>query len=301
MTAPTTTRDAPESPRTARLRGSLLTTVLIFPAALWYVALLVAPLAIVVIFSFGVRAKNGGYDPAFVLDNYARAIARPDPFITSLVMAGAGTIGCLLIGLPLAYFLATRAGRRKGMLILLLVIPFWTSFLIRTYSWLIILGPDNGLAGVIGGVIGDEDFRILGTPVAVLIGLVYGYLPLMVFPLYVTLERMDRTMVEASKDLGAGRWATFRQVTLPVALPGLVTGSILVFIPMMGEYVIPQILGYGRTYLMGNALVTDFLEARNWPSGSARAVGLILIMFVTISLYLWFVNRGRRTREVSVL
>ncbi len=301
MTAPTAPRIAPESPRFGRLRGSLLTTVLIFPAALWYLALLVAPLAIVVIFSFGVRARNGGYEPAFVLDNYARAIDRPDPFITSLLMAGAGTIGCLLVALPLAYFIATRAGGRKGTLILLLVIPFWTSFLIRTYSWLIILGPDNGLAGIIGGVIGDEDFRILGTPVAVLIGLVYGYLPLMVFPLYVTLERMDRSMVEASKDLGAGRWATFRQVTLPVALPGLVTGSILVFIPMMGEYVIPQILGYGRTYLMGNALVTDFLEARNWPSGSARAVGLILIMFVTISAYLWFVNRGRRTREVSVL
>ena len=301
MTAPTAPRTTPESPRSGRLRGSLLTTVLIFPAALWYLALLVAPLAIVVIFSFGVRAKNGGYDPAFVLDNYARAIDRPDPFITSLLMAAAGTIGCLLVALPLAYFIATRAGGRKGTLILLLVIPFWTSFLIRTYSWLIILGPDNGLAGIIGGVTGDEDFRILGTPAAVLIGLVYGYLPLMVFPLYVTLERMDRTLVEASKDLGAGRWATFRQVTLPVALPGLVTGSILIFIPMMGEYVIPQILGYGRTYLMGNALVTDFLEARNWPSGSARAVGLILIMFVTISAYLWFVNRGRRTREVSVL
>jgi spermidine/putrescine transport system permease protein len=141
----------------------------------------------------------------------------------------------------------------------------------------------------------------LGTPVAVLIGLVYGYLPLMVFPLYVTLERMDRTLIEASKDLGAGRWATFRQVTLPVALPGLVTGSILVFIPMMGEYVIPQLLGLGRTYLMGNALVTDFLDARNWPNGSARAVFLIIIMLVTITLYLWFVNRGRRTREVSVL
>ena len=123
----------------------------------------------------------------------------------------------------------------------------------------------------------------------------------MVFPLYVTLERMDRTLIEASKDLGAGRWATFRQVTLPVALPGLVTGSILVFIPMMGEYVIPQLLGLGRTYLMGNALVTDFLDARNWPNGSARAVFLIIIMLVTITLYLWFVNRGRRTREVSVL
>jgi spermidine/putrescine transport system permease protein len=298
ITAP---HPSPESSRPARLRGNLLTAILVFPAALWYLVLLVAPLAIVVIFSFGVRARNGGYEPAFILDNYARAIDRPDPFITSLVMAAAGTIGCLLVGLPLAYYIATRAGRRKGMLILLLVIPFWTSFLIRTYSWLIILGPDNGLAGIIGGLIGDDDLRILGTPVAVLIGLVYGYLPLMVFPLYVTLERMDRSMVEASKDLGAGRWATFRQVTLPVALPGLVTGSILVFIPMMGEYVIPQILGYGRTYLMGNALVTDFLEARNWPSGSARAVGLILIMFVTISVYLWFVNRGRRTREVSVL
>ena len=100
-----------------------------------------------------------------------------------------------------------------------------------------------------------------------MIGMVYGYLPLMIFPLYVTLERMDRTLVEASKDLGAGRWATFRQITWPIALPGVVTGSILVFIPMIGEYVIPQILGYGRTFLVGNALVLDFLEARNWPLG----------------------------------
>jgi spermidine/putrescine transport system permease protein len=299
----TTTAPAPrtEPARPGRLRHALVTGILLLPAGFWYLALLVAPLAIVLVFSFGTRARNGGYDPAFVLDNYQRAIEKSDPFITSLVMAGAGALGCLLVGLPLAYYLATRAGSRKGLLVLLLVIPFWTSFLIRTYAWLIVLGPDNGLAGIIQGITGDDQFRILGTPVAVLIGLVYGYLPLMVFPLYVTLERMDRTLVEASKDLGAGRWATFRQVTLPIVMPGLVTGTILVFIPMMGEYVIPQILGYGRTYLMGNALVTDFLEARNWPSGSARAVGLILIMFVTISLYLWFVNRGRKTREVSVL
>jgi spermidine/putrescine transport system permease protein len=285
----------------SRLRERLLTTGLLAPAGIWYLVLLVLPLVIVVIFSFGVRARNGGYEAAFVLDNYVRALTKADPFIESLRMATFGTIGCLLVGLPLAYFLATRAGNRKGLLILLLVIPFWTSFLIRTYSWLIVLGPDNGVAGIVQGITGDDRFGVLGTPWAVLIGLVYGYLPLMVFPIYVTLERMDRTLVEASKDLGAGRWATFRQVTLPIALPGLVTGSILVFIPMMGEYVIPQILGYGRTYLMGNALVTDFLEARNWPSGSARAVMLILIMFVTITAYLWFVNRGRKTREVSVL
>jgi len=291
----------PEPPQGGRAGARLLTGVLLFPAALWYVLLLVLPLVIVVIFSFGTRAKNGGYAPAFVLDNYARALSKPEPFIDSLWMAVAGTIGCLLVGLPLAYFMATRAGKHKGLLMLLLVIPFWTSFLIRTYAWLLILGPGIGVGTAIGSLFGGGRVDLLGTPFAVLIGLVYGYLPLMVFPLYVTLERMDRTLIEASKDLGAGRWATFRQVTLPVALPGLVTGSILVFIPMMGEYVIPQLLGLGRTYLMGNALVTDFLDARNWPNGSARAVFLILIMLVTITFYLWFVNRGRKTREVSVL
>ena len=296
---------APGAPRTGpvnnRLRSNLLTTVLLLPAAIWYAVLLVLPLLIVVIFSFGTRAKNGGYTPGFVLDNYARALSKPEPFIDSLCMSAAGTIGCLLVGLPIAYFIATRAGRRKSLLILLLVVPFWTSFLIRTYAWILILGPGVGLGTFLSSLVGGGRVDLLGTPFAVLLGLVYGYLPLMLFPLYVTLERMDRTLLEASKDLGAGRWATFRQVTLPVALPGLVTGSILVFIPMMGEYVIPQLLGLGRTYLMGNALVTDFLDARNWPNGSARAVFLIVIMLVTITFYLWFVNRGRRTREVSVL
>jgi spermidine/putrescine transport system permease protein len=283
-----------------RARSALLTSLLVFPTAVWYLALLVAPLAIIVIFSFGVRARNGGYEAAFVFDNYADLLIRPEPFVNSLVMAFAGTVGCLLVGLPLAYFLATRAGKRKNLFILLLVIPFWTSFLIRTYSWLIIFNPDSGLTGMFNGLTGS-DIAILGTPFAVLIGLVYGYLPLMVFPLYVTLERLDRTLVEASKDLGAGRWATFRQITLPIALPGLVTGSILVFIPMMGEYVIPAILGYGRYYMMGNALVSSFLEARNWPAGAARAVGLIAVMMITVAFYLWFVNRGRRVRETSVL
>ena len=293
---------APEAQRAepGRLRSRLLTAALLTPAGLWYLVLLVAPLLIIVVFSFGVRARNGGYAPAFVLDNYLRAISRPQPFIDSLLMAAGGTIGCLLIGLPLAYFIATRVRKRKGLLILLLVIPFWTSFLIRTLALLLILGPGVGIGAFLGSLTG-QPVNLLGTPIAVLIGLIYGYLPLMVFPLYVTLERMDRTLLEASKDLGAGRWQTFRQVTLPIALPGLVTGSILVFIPMMGEYVIPQMLGLGRTYLMGNALVTDFLDSRNWPNGSARATLLILIMLITITGYLWFVNRSRKDREVSVL
>jgi spermidine/putrescine transport system permease protein len=186
------------------------------------------------------------------------------------------------------------------LLIVLLVIPFWTSFLIRTYAWLLILGVD-GVAGYVQDLTGNQSFRILGTEPGVLLGLVYGYLPLMVFPLYVTLERMDRTLVEASKDLGAGRWATFRQVTLPIALPGLITGSILVFIPMMGEYVIPTIIGYGQVFTIGNALFLRFLEARNWPAGSALSVGLIIVMLVVVTLYVWFSNRGRKTRDVSVL
>jgi spermidine/putrescine transport system permease protein len=288
-------------PTGGRLGSRFLTALLLLPAGIWYLVLLVAPLVIIIVFSFGTRARNGGYAPGFVFDNYLRALGKPEPFITSLQMATLGTIACLLVGLPLAYFLATRAGRHRGILILLLVIPFWTSFLIRTYAWLLILGPDGGMAGVLASLTGAEQVQILGTPIAVMIGLVYGYLPLMVFPLYVTLERMDRTLVEASKDLGAGRWGTFRQVTLPIALPGLVTGSILVFIPMMGEYVIPQILGYGRTFLAGNALVDAFIQTRNWPFGSAMAVLLILVMLVTITFYVWFVNRGRQGRDVSVL
>ena len=289
-------RPAPAPVRPSRL----LTGLLILPASLWYLILLILPIAIVILFSFGERSPTGGYAGGFTVNNYATAFKNADPFLTSLSLSITGTVLCLLIGLPLAYFIATRAGRRKGLLIILLVIPFWTSFLIRTYAWLMILGPD-GLAGPIGDLIGVQDFRILGTEFAVQLGLVYGYLPLMVFPLYVTLERMDRRLVEASKDLGAGRLATFRQVTFPIALPGVVTGCMLAFIPMMGEYVIPQILGYGRVFTVGNSLVLRFLESRNWPAGSAQAVGLILVMLLSVGFYVWFTNRGRRTRDQSVL
>jgi spermidine/putrescine transport system permease protein len=281
-------------------RSSLLTGVLVLPASLWYLLLLVAPIIIIVVFSFGNAEESGGYAGGFTTNNYANLAANVDPFVTSLRLSIVGTVLCLLVGLPLAYYIATRAGRRKGLFIVLLVIPFWTSFLIRTYAWLTILGPD-GIAGFVGPLVGDDSWRVLGTEWAVQLGLVYGYLPLMVFPLYVTLERMDRSLVEASKDLGAGRWATFRQITLPIALPGVITGSILVFIPMIGEYVIPNILGYGRVFTIGSDLVLRFLEARNWPEGSAEAVVLIAIMLVSVTFYVWFINRGRRTRDVSML
>ena len=276
-----------------------MTALLVLPAAFWYLVLLVLPLAIVVVYSFGVRGPDGGYQPALVLDNYQTLFARADPFILSLMIAISGTLLCLLMGVPFAYYLATRAGRRKTLLLVLLVIPFWTSFLVRTIAWLIILGPD-GLAGFVSSVTGI-DIAILGSPWAVLLGIVYNYLPLMVFPLYVTLERLDPTLLEASKDLGAARWATFRQITLPIALPGLITGSILVFIPLMGEYVIPSILGLGKIFLIGNVLQLDFLGSRNWPAGSAKAVVLIAIMLISVTFYVWTTTRGRGGRDVSVL
>jgi spermidine/putrescine transport system permease protein len=282
-----------------RVRSGLVTSLLMAPATFWYLVLLVLPLAIVAIYSFGVRAPDGGYQPAFTFDNYGTLLKRPAPFTSSLLIAVSGTILCVLLAFPLAYYVAMRATRRKGLLLVLLVIPFWTSFLIRTISLVIILGSD-GVGGFLSNLTG-QDVQILGTMWAVLIGIVYNYLPLMIFPVYVTLERLDRTLLEASKDLGAGRWATFRQITLPIVWPGLITGSILVFIPLMGEYVVPAILGNGKIFLIGNVLQLDFLSSRDWPAGSAKAVTLIIVMLVTVSFYLWATNRGRRGREVSLL
>jgi spermidine/putrescine transport system permease protein len=280
-------------------RAALLTGVLMLPASFWYLALLVLPLVIVFVYSFGERGPLGGFVPTFNLDNYRIVFDRPAPFLTSVVLAISGTALCALVAFPLAYFIATRATRRKTLLIILLIVPFWTSFLVRTIAWLIILGP-QGVAGFLADRTG-QDVQILGTAWAVLLGIVYNYLPLMVFPLYVTLERLDRTLLEASKDLGAGRWATFRQITFPIVLPGVITGSILVFIPLMGEYVIPAILGRGKVFLIGNVLQLDFLSSRDWPAGSAKAVVLIAIMVVSVTFYVWFTQRGRRTRDVSVL
>ena len=150
------------------------------------------------------------------------------------------------------------------------------------------------------GWIGIEDVRLINTPFAVLIGIVYGYLPLMVFPIFVSLEKLDKRLLEASEDLGAAPFATFRQVTLPLSAPGVITGCMLVFILLMGEYLIPQLLGGGKVFFIGNALVDLFLQSLNWPFGSACAVALVVIMMVTITLYLKL-TRARGQRDVSLM
>ena len=286
-------------PRAGGSRSKVATLLLLLPAATWYALLLLVPLVILLIFSFGGRAPEGGYRPDFTFANYAELPTRSAAFINALWMATGGTVLCLLVGFPLAYYLATRAGSRRTLLLVLVVVPFWTSFLIRTYAWLTILG-NNGIPAWLERL-GFGHIVLLNTPFAVLLGIVYNYLPLMVFPLYVSLERLDKRLLEASKDLGAGRWATFRQVTLPLSSAGLLSGVILVFIPIMGEYIIPALLGGGKVFFIGNALVDLFLQSRNWPFGSAAAIVLILVILIAVTIYLRVGSRAGRTREVSLL
>ncbi len=280
-------------------RSRLATTLLLGPTSAWYFMLLLAPLVILIVFSFGARSPEGGYTPAFQLDNYLELPTRSTAFVNAVWMAAGGTALCLIVGYPLAYYLATRAGTKRTVLLVLVVVPFWTSFLIRTYAWMTILG-NNGIPAILEGL-GAGHVVLLNTPLAVMLGIVYNYLPLMVFPLYVSLERLDKRLLEASKDLGAGRVATFRQVTLPLSAAGLLSGVMLVFIPIMGEYIIPALLGGGKVFFIGNALVDLFLQSRNWPFGSAAAIALILVILVAVSLYLWLGSRGQTHREASIL
>ena len=177
--------------------------------------------------------------------------------------------------------------------------PFWTSFLIRTYAWIFILGG-KGLP-ILLDMIGIPDVRFINTPFAVLVGIIYGYLPLMVFPIFVSLERLDKRLLEASDDLGASPARTFWQITLPLSAPGAVTGCMLVFILLMGEYLIPALLGGGKVFFIGNALVDLFLQSRNWPFGSAVAVSLVIIMLVTVTLYLRVTLRNRGMRDQALV
>ena len=209
--------------------GRWLTALLLAPSAIWFFVLLILPLAVVLIYSVGVRAPAGGYQAAFTFDNYLNLPARWAAFKNTLTLAPLGTLICLLAGYPLAYFLAVKSSARWRLILLILVIvPFWTSFLIRTYAWIFILGG-RGIPAILDAM-GIADVRFINTPFAVMCGIVYAYLPLMVFPIYVSLEKLDKRLLEASEDLGAGPFATFRQITLPLSAPGIITGCMLVFI-----------------------------------------------------------------------
>jgi spermidine/putrescine transport system permease protein len=270
--------------------------LLLTPAGLWYAALLLLPLAVVLIFSFGDRSAVGGYAPGFSLDQYANLPARFAAFRNTLTLAPVGTIAALLIAYPLAYFLALKADPRwKTLLLVLVIVPFWTSILIRSYAWIFLLGG-KGIPALLAAI-GIDDVRLINTPFAVLVGIVYGYLPLMVFPIYVALEKLDKRLLEAAADLGTPPWRAFLQITLPLSMPGVLTGSMLVFILLMGEFLIPSILGGGKVFFVGNALVDLFLQSRNWAFGSAVAVALVVIMLIVVGIYTRVLRRFGTGRD----
>lgn len=258
--------------------------------------MLVLPLVVVLVFSFGERGPAGGYVPAFTFDQYLNLPARWAAFKNTLTLAPVGTVLALLIAYPLAYFLAIRADPKwRMMLLILVIVPFWTSILIRSYAWIFILGG-RGIPSLLA-LVGLDGIRLINTPFAVLTGIIYGYLPLMVFPIYVSLERLDKRLLEASADLGSPPWRSFLQVTLPLSIPGVATGCMLVFILLMGEFLIPAMLGGGKVFFVGNALVDLFLQSRNWAYGSAVAVALVSIMLLTVTIYMRFVRRFSDARD----
>jgi spermidine/putrescine transport system permease protein len=194
------------------------------------------------------------------------------------------TVVCLLLAYPFAYFIATRRPLIRNVLLVLVMIPFWSNFLVRTYAWRVLLGSD-GPVSQLTELLGLGETRILFTPLAVLIGLVYGFLPFMVLPLYAAIERIDWSLVEAARDLYASGWESFRRVTWPLSRPGVIAGSILVFIPSLGAYVTPEILGGAKTTLLGSYIVNQFLAARNWPFGSAMSFAVMAVMLAATLIY----------------
>lgn len=277
----------PELESDAKDAESRRGVLIALPSWVYLTVFFALPLVIVVVYSFATRSSTGltrltGWN----LDSYQRLF---DPLVAqiavrSLVLATATTVICLVLSYPFAYYIATRAPKWRNLLIVFVLIPFWSNFLVRTYAWRVILGSDGPLAQLTESL-GFEPVRLLFTNSAILIGLVYGYLPFMVLPLYAALERMDWSLVEAARDLYANGWTAFRKVTWPLSRPGVIAGSILVFIPSLGAYVTPALLGGARTTLLGDYIVSQFLAARNQPFGSALSVAVMSVMLIAVIIY----------------
>lgn len=251
----------------------------LLPARVLAALLIAAPVAVILVYSFLTRGDYGGVERPWTLENYGRLV---DPLYLgilwrSLWLSAAATVICALLGFPLALYIA-RAGRRKNLLLQLVLLPFWTSFLVRNYAWLFIL-RDTGLvnSALQGAGLIDSPLPLLYNDGAVLLGLVYSFLPFFVLPVYAVLERMDPALSEAAADLGARPGAVLRRVILPLAAPGVVAGCVLVFVPCLGSYLTPDLLGGGKTVMLGNLVQNQFTTARDWPFGAAASILLMLL------------------------
>jgi len=284
----------PELERRAERRESWRGFFHAVPAYVYLIFFFVLPLVIVFVFSFASRGRTGR--PILENWNFDGWTRLTDPLVSTIVgrslfVAALNTALCLIIGYAFAYWIATRPKQSTRTLLLILVlIPFWSNFLVRTYAWRILLDSDGYITqiGEWTGLWG----RMLFTLPAVFLGLLYGFLPFMVLPLYASIERIDWSLVEAGRDLYASGTRAFLKITLPLSRPGIIAGSILVFIPSLGAYVTPDILGGAKTTLLGNFIVTQFGAARNWPFGSALSGSILIVMVATTIIYF---RSGART------
>jgi spermidine/putrescine transport system permease protein len=284
MAAPAVTPELEAAAEKAESRRGFL---LALPGWVYLIIFFAVPLAIVVVYSFASRSATGQtLLQDWNLDSYQRLASSlvVEVVFRSLWLAAATTIICLLLGYPFAYYIATRGPVVRNVLLILVLIPFWSNFLVRTYAWRVLLGSE-GPVSQLSQALGIGETRLLFTTTAVLVGLVYGYLPFMVLPLYAAIERIDWSLVEAGRDLYATGWHAFRRITWPLSRPGVIAGSVLVFIPTLGAYVTPEILGGARTTLLGSFVVSQFLAARNWPFGSALSVAILAVMLGATMVY----------------
>lgn len=280
----------PVSPSRGRRLGAF---VFLSPGLTYLVVLLLVPLVLVLSYTLFQRGRFGGVVYEVTGENFSRLI---DPLYlsvlgTSLKIAGLTTLLALLLGYPTAYLIAQLPRKWKTIALVAVVLPFWTNFIIRVYAWIILLnGPGLLNSGL--KALGLGPYELLYNQGAIILGLLYSYLPLMVLPLYAAIERLDPQLREASANLGASAFSTFRKVTLPLTVPGVLTGCLFVFVPSFGNFVIPEMLGGGKSVMVGNLIRTEFLSARDWPFGSALTLALVAVLVVLLIAQSWVARRA---------
>ncbi len=274
-------------------RATTFLGILISPGLFWLLVFFIIPSILILLYSFLERREGGGVTWTFTLDAYIKLFTPTEGalfndfvliFIRSFWWAFLTTVICLVVGYPFAFYIARQSPVIRNSMLFLVMIPFWTNFLVRTYAWKFILN-NNGLINSVLDGLNLPKIALINTPLAVIIGLVYGSLPFMILPLYASIEKFDYSLVEAAQDLGANYFRVFTRVFLPLTMPGVVAGSILVFIPEVGQYVVPVILGGGKVAMLGNILAQQFGPALNWPFGSAIAVVLMVLLMIGIVYY----------------
>jgi spermidine/putrescine transport system permease protein len=283
---------------------------LAIPAWAWLLIFFVAPIFMVVVFSFGYKPSIFATHALDHLsfDRYLEALSPTffSTFLNTLWIGILGTVLCLVIGAPVAYWIAVKAPpSKRGLLLALVMVPFWTNFLVRTIGWQVILAPEGWLSQLLQGIgVIPGPLDLLYSRGAVLLGVVYNYLPLMILPLFVAFDRVSGPLREASKDLGAGSVSTFLRVTVPLARPGIIAGVLLVYIPLMGDYITATVLGGAKGNMIGQVVASQFQTAQNWALGSAMAVLLIIVIMLSIAVaagLLWLVTLPLRRRNRLVL